>query len=264
VRESSALAAFNQQCFTRSVPALEDASLLDVQAFRELLSVEAAREPTLCAAAQRFATLFVARFPSIVLSRVFAVVPYKRLPVADAECALRFAEQCGAAAILVPTTPVLSLLGSTGAYPAWNDRRLSKGHLSIPLLSQELVEGIPMIAQLLADLGVDLAYLDGAREIGSRRLLGSTNQCFYVEKASESRDSRGRHIIPSQAFVAEHHIQTVFGMAGSYVDGTMVASISFTAETVKKSTVDRFVSVIANFKMATTSLLLNGRLYDYA
>jgi hypothetical protein len=243
------------------MPSLEVASWSDIDAFRAQIDTELAAESSLCAAAQRFASLFVEHFPSIVLARVFAVVPFSRLPPFDATIARRFAERAEAASLLEPSTRVLSLLGSSGVNPAWCDRLLSAGHLAIPLLSQQLVEGIPMLAQLLVDLGVDLACLDQSREIESRRMVGSTNHCFYVERASQARDSRGRLIIASQAFVTEYQIETVFGMGGSYMDGTMVVAICFCTEAVKKIKIDRFPSVIVNFKMATTALALRGSVY---
>ena len=192
---------------------------------------------------------------------MFAVVPFERLPAIDAAFATRFADDTGAAGLLHRSTPVLSLLGSCGIKKAWNDRQNSAGHLAIPLLSRQLVGDIPMIAQLLADVGVDLACLDDSLPIESRRLQGSTNHGFYVANAAEARDSRGRLIIASQPFVAACGIHTVFGMAGSYLDGTMLAAISFTTEKVSKMTIDRFPSIIADFKMATMKLALNGRIY---
>jgi hypothetical protein len=243
------------------VPTLQSASWSEIDAFRNAIAPAVAGESTLCSAAQKFVTSFVASFPSVVLSRMFAVVPFKRLPELDAAAAVQFAEAANASSLLLPTTPVLSLLGSCGANPNWNDRLLSSGHLAIPLLSRTLVEGIPMIARLLVDVGVDLSWLDEAGEIDSRRMLGSANQCFYVAKASASRDSRGRLIIPSQTFVAEYAVETVFGMAGSYLDGTMLAAISFSTEAVGKTAIDRFPSLIANFKVATQALALDGRMY---
>jgi hypothetical protein len=215
-------------------------------------------------AAQRFTDLFVRTFPSVVLSRVFAVVPLERIPDGEQAVAVEFAERMNASALLGPKTPVLSLLGSSGALPAWRDRSRSRGHLAIPLLSKESVEGAPMIAQLLADLDlkVDLSRLDDGRPIASRRMLGSSNQCFYVNIAKEARDSRGRLIIPAQDFVAEHAVQTVFGMGGSYLDGTIIVAISFTSENLDKVTVDRFPTVITQFKMATSDMVLRRRLYS--
>lgn len=222
---------------------------------------EAATAPTLTEAAQRFVASTVTAFPSIVLSRVFVLVPFSRLPAADAEVAGRFASKVGGLQLLSPSTPVLSLLGTRGKNPQWNDRALSNGHLATPLLSRALVEGIPMIAKLLAEVGVDLTWLEDAGGLDSRRMLGSGNQCFYVRKASEAKDSLGRLIIPSQTFVAEYAIETVFGAAGGYVDGTMLAAISFSTEVVSKSAIDRFPSLIASFKMATAHLAARGSIY---
>jgi hypothetical protein len=260
-RATRVLATRDVRRYGAPVPTLETASWGEIEAFRDRIALEVSGESSLCAAAQRFVAGFVATFPSIVLSRLFAVVPFRKLPSFDADTASRFADGVNAASLLLPNTPVLSLLGSCGANPQWNDRALSGGHLAIPLLSRALVEGIPMIAQLLADVGMGLAWLDDVRGIDSRRMLGSQNQCFYVAKASESRDDKGRLIIPSQAFVTEYRIETVFGMAGSYVDGTMLASISFSTEAVKKASIDRFPSVIANFKVATTAIALRGQIY---
>jgi hypothetical protein len=118
-----------------------------------------------------------------------------------------------------------------------------------------------MIAQLLAALKVDLARLDDGRPIYSRPMLGSTNQRFYVPSARSARDVRGNLVIPAQEFVARHNVETVFGMAGSYVDGMLVATILFTTENLGSLTVDRFPSIISNFKMVTTDLVLGHRIY---
>jgi hypothetical protein len=156
---------------------------------------------------------------------------------------------------------VLSLLGSHGAELAWRARERSSGHLAIPLLSEAMVEGAPMIAQLLSALKVDLARLDDGPPIYSRPLLGSTNQRFYVPSARSARDVRGNLVIPAQDFVSLHNIETVFGMAGSYVDGMLIAAILFTTESLDSLTVDRFPSIISNFKMVTTELVLARRVY---
>ncbi len=228
------------------------------------MSAEISREVTLCAAAQLYSRLFVEQFPSVVLARVFAVLPCARLPEAERELSTRVAGQLGASQLLRPDTPILSLLGTAGAAPNWNDRQQSTGHLAIPLLSKEIVQGIPMIAQLLADLDVGLGWLDTATPIASRPMLGSSGKCFYVANAKEARDSGGRLIISAQDFVAKYKIETVFGMAGSYLDGTMLVAISFTTEALDKLAIDRFPSIIGNLKMATTGLVMSGRLYDVA
>jgi hypothetical protein len=233
----------------------------DINAFRDRVTNEIPGETSLTGAAQRFASLFVDTFPSIVLARVFVVVPFEGLPALDAGFAARLAERLGARELLAPKTPVLSLLGSHGAELNWRARDRSTGHLAIPLLSKAMVEGAPMIAQLLAALKVDLARLDDGRPIYSRPMLGSTNQRFYVPSAKGARDARGNLVIPAQEFVARHKVETVFGMAGSYVNEMLVATILFTTESLDSLTVDRFPSIISNFKMVTTDLVLRHRIY---
>jgi hypothetical protein len=233
----------------------------DINAFRDRVAKEIPGEIWLTGAAQRFASLFVETFPSVVLARVFVVVPFESLPAPEAEFAARLAERLGSRELLTPKTPVLSLLGSHGAELAWRARDRSSGHLAIPLLSKAMVEGAPMIAQLLSALKVDLARLDDGRPIYSRPMLGSTNQRFYVPSARSARDGRGNFVIPAQDFVARHNVETVFGMAGSYVDGMLIAAILFTTESLDSLTVDRFPSIISNFKMVTTDLVLARRIY---
>jgi len=239
----------------------QTATWTEINAFRDHIAAEAEQAHWLTDAAQSLALALRKEFPSVVLARLFAVVRLERLPNTDAEVARRFAEKVGAAKLLVPSTSVLSLLGTAGVGSTWNNRTLSAEHLAVPLLSKELVEGAPMLAQLLADLKVDLACLDDARPIDSRRMLGGINQRFYVPSAKTARDAQGRFIIPARDFVAQYQIETVFGMAGAYVDGMIVAAIIFTTEHLQASTVDRFPSIIANFRMATTGAVLARRLY---
>lgn len=232
-----------------------------INAFRDRIATEAGTAHWLTDAAQGLSAALLKEFASVVLARVFAVVPFERLPELEAEVAVRFAEKVGGAELLVPTTPVLSLLGTSGVATAWNNRVSSSGHLAIPLLSKQLVEGAPMIAQLLADLKVDLACLDDARPIDSKRMMGGTNQRFYVQSAKTALDSHGRFIIPARDFVAKYQIETVFGMAGAYVDGMIIAAIVFTTEKLEANEVDRFPSIIANFRMATTPAVIARRIF---
>jgi hypothetical protein len=206
--------------------------------------------------AQGFVEDLATTFSSVVLARVFVVVPDDRLPEPDR---LRLA----AASRDAPTarTQALSLLGTFGRAPAWRDRTLSQGHLAIPLLSRAHVQNIPMLARLLGDLQVDFAGLDDGRPIASKRMLGGRNAKFFVPDAQTATDAQGRHVIPSRDFVAEHGVRTVFGMGGAYLDGTLIVTVIFTDELIEELIVDRFPSLISNLKMATAQLLFEGHLY---
>jgi hypothetical protein len=122
------------------------------------------------------------------------------------------------------------------------------------LLDSNSVSDAPMIAKLLSDLDVDLRILDDGRPIATRMMPGGRNGTFYVSDALTERDGRNRFIIPGRDFVEKLGIRTVFGMGGTYVDGTLVVAILFCAEQVDRLTVDRFPSFISSFKMATARL----------
>src|SRR5688572_11678141 len=81
---------------------------------------------------------------SVVLARLYATIPYKKLPAENRRFVASVVKQHGASAALVEETPVLSLLGTYGDKPEWNNRHTSKGHVGIPLISADFIELIPM------------------------------------------------------------------------------------------------------------------------
>ena len=98
-------------------------------------------------AAQELASALRTEFQeSAVLARVYFTVPFDRLPPTNKAFAQKLAESAGAVSELKATTPVLSLIGTSGQETDWNDRRNSKGHMGIPLISSAFVDAIPMIA----------------------------------------------------------------------------------------------------------------------
>lgn len=216
---------------------------------------------SLDAAAQDFAALFAQEFASVVLARVFAVLPFECLPARERDFARAFVRDDPR---LAARTPVLTLLGSAGRDASWNQRTSSKGHLAIPLLDQRFVQGAPMIAKLLSDLDIDLKNLDDGRPIATRQMLGGRNGTFYIPDAQAARDEQGRAIIPARDFVAHHHVRTVFGMGGAYIDGGLIAAIIFTNELLERQTIERFPSLISNFKMATADLQARKSLFAEA
>jgi hypothetical protein len=99
-------------------------------------------------AAQEMATALHNQFTeSVALARVFLTVSFDSLPPTNNEFVRKLAELAGAASGLKGTTPVLSLIGTHGQESDWNDRRRSKGHMGIPLISSAFVGAIPMISR---------------------------------------------------------------------------------------------------------------------
>ncbi len=192
------------------------------------------------------------------LVRMYVTLPAGKLPPAERT----FAEAVPGASGLTDETRVLTLLGTYGLLPSWCDRQLSQGHQAIPLVDATFVDGLPMIARLLAELGVDLGGLndrDGA--IFARKLIGGYIGVFHVADAASAVDARGRHIIPAADFVREHGIRTVFGMGTAFLDGSVAACIVFAREEVTRPQAERFGGLISNFRLVTRGLLRDGALF---
>lgn len=234
---------------------LSAASWNDIEAMRA--QIAAGKPASVQEAAEQFTALFATRFSTVVLARVFLVVPLGRLPPHDAAFARALA---GNDPRLTDETPVLSLIGTHGMSTEWNDRARSVGHLAIPLLDRESVQAAPMIARLLVDLAVDLGKIGSGDSISTRRMVGGRNAMFYVPDARTTRDDRGRLIIQPE-FAAKHGVESVFGMGGSYLDGSLAIAIVFCAERIERDDADRYGSFINSFKMATLALMNDGRVW---
>jgi hypothetical protein len=212
---------------------------------------------TLVDAAQRFTTTFASSFDSIILARLFLVLPLSSLPPAERA----FAAKLAGSATLTNGTRVLCLMGSTGKNLGWNTRSESQGHLAIPLVNSTTISEAPMIAKLLADLEVDLKALDDGRPIATRQMMGGRNGTFFVPDAQTAKDARGRLVIAAHDFAADYAVRSVFGMGGAYVDGTLAVAIIFCSELLDRLIVDRFPSFISSFKMATAGLVRQHRIF---
>jgi hypothetical protein len=239
------------------MPTLNESTWPDVERLREILAK--GEWSSVESAAGAFAETLSRSFSDIALVRVFAVMPISKVPPAELDFARRFAPD---EPRFGPTTRALTLLGTCGCDPNWNHRRLSRGHLCIPLIDRAFVDAAPMIAKLLADTDVDLAAFDDGRPIATRKLLGGKNGMFFVPDALSATDANERFVIADRTFVERHAIRTVFGMAGAYLDGTLVLIIVFSTALIPRITVDRFPSLISNFKMATSRLVEEGRIFS--
>lgn len=232
----------------------------ELDALESRVRASSQRAQCLEEAAQTFTReMFESFAGSTALARVYATVPYARLPTAARAFVAELVASKGHQ--LHDATPVLSLVGSYGLLPEWCDRKLSQGHVGIPLLDARFVGAIPMVARLLQELGIDLRWFDDAPGAYVRRLIGGFNGVFYVEDASASRDQHGRFVVPAQDFVAKHGIKTVFGMGGHYLDGTLVAAIVFARESLPRSQAETFASLISGFKTSTASFVRAGSIF---
>jgi hypothetical protein len=206
-------------------------------------------------AAQKFSEALYTEFsPSVVLARMFVSIPYGQLPAASKTFVSDLGKSKGVSGLINDKTMILSLVGTAGQAPAWNDRRQSQGHLGIPLCSAEFIDAIPMMSRLLQELGLNLAWFDKSDLAVVEKAVFGQNSLFYVANAGQATDAKGRKIIPAQDFVAAYGVRTVFGMGTSYVGGAFAVSIFFTNETIAKDELTRLTGLINTFKVATSRL----------
>lgn len=217
---------------------------------------------TIAAAGQRCTDLLFEKFgESVALTRVFLTLPYEKMPAADQEFVMNLARAKGVDQNLSPKTPVLSLLGTRGQEQAWNDRRKSKGHLGIPLVSADFVQGIPMISRLLRDLGVSMEWLtgDGGVQVETR---GTLSGVFYVDDAATTLDAQRRNVIADQAFVKNYKVKSVFAVGGQYILQRMcVILIVFAKDSLSKSEAAAFLPIANLFKSLTVNAASQGHVY---
>jgi two-component system, NtrC family, sensor kinase len=146
---------------------------------------------------------------------------------------------------LTATTPCLTLLATAGDLDAWNVRQRSEGHQAIPLLSEEAIARLPMVAQLVHQLGLAVQHL----LTPAPALLADLNQrmynVFYVQEAT------GSPYVPAQAgFVTPHGIHTVLGFGGVLPNGDLLAIILFTRVTIDRAVADLFKPLALSVKLA--------------
>jgi two-component system NtrC family sensor kinase len=140
----------------------------------------------------------------------------------------------------------LTMLATIGDEPEWNDRRQSRGHQAVPLPSTEIVEQAPMIAQLVKQMGLDIAdVVEPSVAVVSRNLEKRSYGVFHVENAIDSP------YIPAQEdFVKRYVIRSVVGFGGLLRTGDLFAVILFSRTRIGADSAERFRNVALDVKYA--------------
>jgi hypothetical protein len=133
-----------------------------------------------------------------------------------------------------PETPCLTLLGTAGDAPEWNSRHSSRGHRAIPLGSVKALQRLPMIAQLVAQLGIDAHAIVHPDRHVIMDLQQRAFNVFYVA------DARGNAHIPAQEFVERHGVRSVLGFGSVLPTGDLSAVILFARAHVPRETAELF------------------------
>ena len=150
-----------------------------------------------------------------------------------------------------PLMKCLTLLASIGQEQAWNDPRQSVGHQTIPLPSAKIVEGAPMIAQLIREMGLDIADVITPDPAVLHDRVGKSYNVFHVEKAL------GSPFIPAQAeFVERYGVRSVLGFGGLLAGGDLFAVIMFSRGRIPAESALRFRSIALDVKAVIHPLAL--------
>ncbi len=191
---------------------------------------------------------------SIVLGRIFHLLEMRDLPDYDKNFVNIFAEKKGVRYSLNRATKVLSLMATKGKEEAWNDRTLSRGHLGIPLVSADFLNGIPMMASLLNAIGVVIPGIIDIKKIDIE-LPFSYQGTFIVENAKEAVDGQNRKVIADQGFVEKYQIQSVLGFGNQqFFNYSFCVAVFFLRDSIPKK----------NIKVKTFNSLLNVTLSKVA
>lgn len=133
-----------------------------------------------------------------------------------------------------PNTNCLALLATRGIEPAWNDRLASQNHQVIPLLSTQMIEKAPMIAQLLEQLGISAS---DAVEPQPTLFVSPKNKFYSVMYTSEAEKSRD--VFAQAEFVEPYGVRSVIGFGSLLPTGDVFAVLMFMRQVVLESTAER-------------------------
>jgi signal transduction histidine kinase len=129
----------------------------------------------------------------------------------------------------------LSLAATRGVEPTWNDVTRSENHRAIPLPSHQAIERLPMVLQLVKQLGLDVSQVVQP----SPELMTSLSQtAFNAFHVAEALDSP---YIPAQAgFVKPYGIRSAFGFGGALPTGHVFAAVGFSTVPISDATARLF------------------------
>ena len=138
----------------------------------------------------------------------------------------------------------LTLLATTGLEETWKSRQASYGHQAIPLPSQEVVNRIPMMRNLVKQMGMDIETVIQPDPGLLMDLSKKTFNVFHVPEAL------GSPYIPAQDdFVKPYGVRSVLGYGGILPSGNVFIVIMFTRVPVRDDIANLFNTLALNVKM---------------
>ena len=199
---------------------------------------------------ERLVRLFEERFvhegrSALVLARCFLTQPYRALSPH-----LQAVVRDGLGSTPDPDLICLTLQATRGERPPWCEVRRSVGHQAIPLISAEQVQGIPMIARLLEQLGVPVSLVLAPSTELLLEAAETRYNVFFVPEAL------GSPFIPAQEdFVEPYGIRSVLGFGSLLPTGGLYATILFSRQALPAETAQAFRTLALSVRLAALKLL---------
>jgi two-component system, NtrC family, sensor kinase len=157
----------------------------------------------------------------------------------------KFAEKCFPDEAISNTTKCLTLLATIGDLENWKSRENSKGHKAIPLSSEDVVNKLPMIRNLIKQLGLDVKTVINPDPEIIKDVSEKTYNVFLVP------DALGSPYIPAQdEFIIPFHIKSVLGFGGVFPDGEIFVVIIFSKHFISEDVAALFKTIALSIKVS--------------
>ena len=138
----------------------------------------------------------------------------------------------------------LTLLATDGVEEAWKYREKSNGHQAIPLPSKEVLYRIPMMRNLVKQMGLDVETVIKPDPDLLKDLSQKTFNVFHVPEAENSE-----YIPAQEEFVKPYGIKSVLGFGGVLPSGNVFVVIIFSNVPIPEAVAGMFNTLALNVKM---------------
>lgn len=139
----------------------------------------------------------------------------------------------------------LTLFGTAGERPEWNDRNRSRRYRSIPITDKQVLSQFPMVSQLLQQLGVEVESKMQPKSDTRADRTERTLNVFYVAEA------KGSPFVPAQEeFVIPFGIESILGFGGVFPSKEFFTIILFSREKISRETAELFKPLAVSVRSA--------------
>lgn len=167
-----------------------------------------------------------------LLVRFYATLALGDLPAEDQELARAMTEMP-----LTGDASCVTLLGSVGDQPSWNDRKTSRGGRVFPLSDPAWTDRLPMLAEVVRQLEIDVPQVLGRRTRLHQLPAVERYDVFHVADRTEDVAH------PAHAFYKKYGVHSQFGFGGVLPNGGMFGIMVFSRTRVEEACAAKFETV---------------------